>query len=313
MNRTHSPRRIAKALALAALGTLAASSVGGCAAALGIEDTKLQGVVVEDPCLEPIIPYFWYFAQPIGTSTTFPLRVVPQATWEALVGPGGFKLDYDPTRGHIVADARNCLGDPLNPDGAAGVRFEFRPVSGVEKSNFFFGKEGSPEPGRAETSPPPFSLGGVINATEGLGPFVAIPNNLADNAISASRAIRVRAGFLTTLRLEPNVDVPVPGGDVPPEWACVGKVAPPAKATAETTAIIGNVSNLVGGAPTPGIRFRICAANAFNCDLLDEETPDAVTDADGNVNISVPTPGGAPWTGYLVVKGKTRKSTPECK
>lgn len=315
--------------AIASLGLLVASSAPGCAQALGIEDTTLgpQGPVV-DPCYEEIVPYLWYFGNGIAKDEAYPLQVVPRSTFSGLLSQ--FGQQPDDTRGHIVADARDCVsldlgGGATTPRPAPGVAFRFQPppgstgvdASGYVSSNFFFDDDGSPNPGRKETSTKA-PLGGILNSPPGRGTVEATASDFGfDGNVTAARLISVRPGFLSTIRLEPTRGLSGPAEPLPPDnrWACVGNLGPVTPSTSESVTFSANVVPFTD--PTKGvggIRFKVCGKNETTCDLGDNEPGIAVSDASGQARITVPTPtaSGGVFDGYIVVRGKVPTNATGC-
>jgi hypothetical protein len=307
--------RFLRGSALLGLGALVLASTGACAQVLGIEDTTLSTGPVEDPCLEEIVPYLWYFVNNIREDGTFPLSVIPASSFAGL--RAAFGQADDPTKGHVVADARDCRPNAGLRDGgpgdAGGVQFQFRFGPQTLDSNFFIDNSGQPNRDLTETQDI-VSLGGLLNAPAEAGTILAIPNDLG-GAASSSKSIRAQAGYLTTLRMEPTAGLPVPDGvdPIPERWNCVGNVSQSPASTESFVTITANISDFsTQMAATPGIRFRVCRASDFGCDLLDGETPDAVSDENSVAKIRVPIDANGEWNGYLIVKGKVRKTTAEC-
>lgn len=308
-------RLAGRVVAAASVIVLASLSVGACAQTLGIEDTTLA----PDPsaCFEEVVPYLWFFVNDIREDGEYPLAVIPQSAFTSLRDAFGVKAD--PTRGHVVADARTCEKSTGVRDGgpgdAGGVTFALRVGSETLPSNFFINNDGRPDRD-LKTTQTIVSLGGLLNAPAEQGTLTAFPADL-EGSPSSSKTILVRPGYLTTLRMEPSAGVPTPEvSPVPGRWSCVGSVLPP-KPTSKTkfriTAKITDFSTGLRAAPAPDIRIRVCDPTSFGCDLADNETPDTVSGADGIAEIDVENDGSGAWRGFLVVKGKVRKTTPKCR
>jgi hypothetical protein len=295
----------------AALGlVLAITGATGCAQVLGIEDTRLEqgdaGPPV-DPCVKPLVPYLWFFADKLNADGAYPLAVLTQETFN---GIATLLTGAAPNaqRGHLSVDMRSCENAGQFPSAAAAKLV----VSGsaTDATTFYITTDGTPTKDLEESTAA--GIGGVINLAAG-NPIVRVQPT-AFGTSSAERAVQIRPGFLTTVRLEPNSQATVKPAAPPAEWACVGDIAAPvsqSKTSLEITATIVDFRDLQ--TPVPGVQIKVCARNDAVCDLGSGQTPDAVSDANGQATIKVNTPNGL-FDGFFVVRGAIRDtSNPACK
>lgn len=319
---TSALRSSTRTLAVTAVVLASAFAISACAAALGIEDTKLDplagagGGGAIDPCFEPIVPYLWFFTNDITQDSQFPLFVVPQSSFGGILGAYG--KSQEEGKGHIVADARACLGDPTKDyPSADGAQFTLTyPGREPLVSNFYLNTQLQADAFATQTSA--LSLGGFLNVDALQGRLAVTPLDLGKQ-ISSQKTIYVRANYLTTLRMDPSVGAPTPQiGEgltaIPERWSCVGSVTNPPKTTQASLKINALVLDFASGgqAVAPNIGFRVCSASDPGCGSSDSEKPDYVSDDKGQVSIDVTPDGEGAWRGYLVVKGLVRKVSAEC-
>lgn len=331
MKRTQSSRRFARCLAVCSLGALVASSAGGCAQALGIEDTKLDplaggggaGGGAADPCYEPLVPIIWQFSSPITADGFFPLLVLSDAQFRQTAGGVNAPPELLDQRAHVTVDSRSCtfVSPQVGLEPVAGMTVsidggltpvEQDPVQGARPFSFTLTEGPTPSgyPPKASAQ----GIAGFINLTQGNRTFtVSPPESDGLTTPSSSRLLVLRNGTLTTIQMAPN-DRVAPYADLPEgsRWTCVGKQPdPPAGATAVINAIVvdSKLKPVVSG-----VEFHVCA-NTLDTDCTRPNAPFTRVNDQGVAAITVDTqtnPSG--YEGYLYVTGKLPRpdAPPSC-
>lgn len=276
-----------------------------CASVLGIEETTLgeEDAGVAFNCEEPIIPYVWYFADELSADSTFALFVLRNDVFNGIAGQ--LSTSVDPGKGHLSVDVRNCITDPqLGFLQAKDVKLELQQPQA--NATEFYISDGIP----TQTDRTKDGIGGFLNLNPGNIVVRTVPT--AINLPAAERALAIRSGFLTTLRLEPNSNVDQVPPSPPAAWACVGSVPEPPNASTSTiklTALIFDFTQLPNTVPVAGVSLKACGRNDPLCDIRGNEAAGVVakSDATGTAVLTLDASSGS-FDGYVVVRGNVRKA-----
>lgn len=257
----------------------------GCRPILGIEETAL------DPATCTLVTQRVFFADKPAKDLQLKLGAPTEARLRELAE--GIGITLDGTRGHAVAEVRDCDDEP------AAARLRTIPADGTAFSTHGEGLQ-------LEDTSGVEGLTGVFNlAAPEEYELTAFPDEIAVE--SSQSDVVVRAGELSRVTLAPNSEVVVtpPSED---EWRCVGTIAEPQPSDDAITFTIElrrATVLLPNGGPIGGARIIVCRDEAAACEAEAPVPPgdEAFTDASGRALLQVSTQDG-PFDGHLVISGR---------
>lgn len=154
------------------------------------------------------IPYLQYFSRPIITDRVYPVAVVRPEDF-ANQFPEDTEVASDPNYGVLAFEAVDCENAKLDgaAQGAPNVRFSVsnscEQLSAASREFYFDGS--TPSTSASKTQAAGLAIGGFIGVTPGSSVVVqGYWNTGAQNLKVVEERIAVRAGWLTTMRFEPN-------------------------------------------------------------------------------------------------------------
>ena len=142
--------------------------------------------------VETTVPYLWYFYAPIVTDGTYPLQVFATSEFAALLGAVG--ATNDPLRGQLAVQVTDCTNTP-----AANVELT---TSTADDASTPFAIQGALPFAEAVPVTDVSGLAGVFNLPAQTTLVTATPISLGRP--SGKHTLLIRAGSLTTIRLQPN-------------------------------------------------------------------------------------------------------------
>lgn len=160
-----------------------------------------RGYMVIESKDDSYIPYLLYFARPIVCGDTFPVfMVTPDDFQNVFIAATGANAEIGDERGWIVLDARDCTLAT-----SKDVRYFVEDgVKDDETVEFYFTANGGLTTENLKTVAE-LPLGGFIHLQPDTSVTVTSRYDPdGDNVLLAQKDVRIRAGYLTTLRFEPN-------------------------------------------------------------------------------------------------------------